>query len=109
MLASFRRRFLWLPIPVCVCLTCLAPLFRSASALAQPPSGTVPPHCILVLVPGLRADDLARPELPGLRTLLQEGAGGWMVCRSALSAPKSVRPDPEKETASLLLTLGSGA
>jgi hypothetical protein len=73
---------------------------------ADPPTARV----VVLLVPGLRADDLPRPELPLLRQIIAEGASGWMVCRAArVTDPHLLRPDGRETTTSLLLTLGSGS
>ncbi|HZO90424.1 MAG TPA: hypothetical protein VFB38_19010 [Chthonomonadaceae bacterium] len=65
---------------------------------------------VVVLLPGLRADDLTRPEVPTLRRLIAEGASGWMVSRAArVTDTRLLRPDGRDTTASLLLTLNSGS
>ena len=80
-----------------------------APAIAQTPS--VPAHrVIILLVPGLRADDLTRCPLPGLTALRSEGAAGWMVCRAARAHnPRQLTADGRDTSASLALTLTSGA
>lgn len=83
-------------------LVCLVP-----TALSAAPA---PGRIVLLVVPGLRAEDLNRPELPTLRRLLSEGASGWMVCRAArVTDPDLLRPDGRDTTDSLMLTLGCGA
>jgi len=68
------------------------------------------PRVVALIVPGLRADDLTRPEVPTLRRLMMQGASGWMVCRAArVTDTRLLRPDGRETTASLLLTLGAGA
>lgn len=68
------------------------------------------PRVVALLVPGLRADDLTRPEVPTLRRLMMRGASGWMLCRAArVTDTRLLRPDGRETTASLLLTLGAGA
>ncbi len=79
-----------------------------APAIAQTPS--VPAHRVVVLlVPGLRADDLTRCPLPGLTALRSEGAAGWMVCRAARAGnPRQLTADGRDTLPSLSLTLGNG-
>jgi hypothetical protein len=59
---------------------------------------------IIIVVPGLRADDLTRPELPTLRKLVANGAIGWMNTRTA-RVPGQKR-DP---IAAAYITLNAGA
>ena len=54
----------------------------------------------ILVVPGLRAEDLTRPELPAIRDLVKRSAVGWMNTRTA-----SRTSDSEE---SGYLTLGSG-
>lgn len=81
-----------------------AGLVFAAKSSAQPAETAT--RVLAFVVPGLRADDLPRAELPALRRLLREGAGGWMVCRAARTARP--RPDGDSKEA-LLLTLNAGA
>lgn len=61
-------------------------------------------------VPGLTAEDLARPEMISVRSLLQDGAFGWMVCRAAASPLHPAwTPEGRDSLPSLLLTLSSGS
>lgn len=65
---------------------------------------------VVVSVPGLRADDLIRPELPTLNRLIAEGASGWMVCRAARGEEAAAKRNPHLTLrAAQALTLGSGA
>jgi len=59
---------------------------------------------IVLVVPGLRADDLTRPELPMLRRLVERGAVGWMNTRTARVPGQ--KGDPQEAA---YLTLGAGA
>jgi len=59
---------------------------------------------IVIVVPGLRADDLTRPELSTLRRIVSQGAIGWMNTRTA-RVPGQQR-DPIEAT---YLTLGAGS
>src|SRR5438105_4336 len=65
---------------------------------------TAPPRVVVAVVPGLRAEDLTRPEAPALGQLVRAGASGWMVCRAARTGANG--RDSEE---ALALTLGSGA
>jgi len=92
-----------------VCLSLLG-LLLSGSLLSPAQADDAPGMRLVVLVaPGLRADDLSRPEVPVLEQMLQEGESGWMDCRAA-RAPgiHPLRPIERPSTASLLLTLGCG-
>src|SRR5579863_10198445 len=60
---------------------------------------------VLIVVPGLRADDLARPELPALRRIVARSAFGWMNTRTARIAGQHEPRDPEEAA---YLTLGAG-
>lgn len=101
--ASYRHPCL----RVLICLLLLA--WSSGAPLAMP-EAPAPPRVVVVLLPGLRADDLTFPEAPALQRILREGASGWMVCRAArVTDPRLTRPDGRENTASLLLTLGSGS
>lgn len=71
---------------------------QSASAQSKPRS------VIVLVVPGLTAEDLTRPELPGLRALAANSAVGWMNTRTA-RVPGQTRDTKE----AAYLTLGSGA
>ena len=84
-------------------------LYGMGSASAQTP--LLPAHRVVVLlVPGFRAEDLTRVDMPGLATLRAEGAAGWMICRAARSSDRNLLlPDGRDTPASLALTLGSGA
>jgi hypothetical protein len=59
---------------------------------------------VVLCAPGLRAEYLARPELPTLRALAQGGAVGWMNCRTARVPGQ--RREPEEAA---YLTLGAGS
>ncbi len=67
------------------------------------------PRITILLVPGLRADDLDGLTLPALSDLISEGESGWMVCRAARPAdPDQLRPDGRESIDSLMLSLGCG-
>lgn len=61
-------------------------------------------RCVVIVVPGLRADDLSRAEMPLLRKIVSRGAVGWMNTRTARVA--RVTRDPIDAA---YLTLGAGA
>src|SRR5579871_1045972 len=63
------------------------------NAVAAQTSGT---QMVIIVVPGLRADDLARPELPTLRRIVARSAFGWMNTRTARIAGQSDPHDPEE-------------
>src|SRR5690242_18705514 len=66
------------------------------------------PRVVLIIVPGLRAEDLTMPELAPLAALRREGAAAWMVCRAGTAAtPQQRQPDGRDTDASLLLTLNT--
>ena len=73
-------------------------------------TSSTPVHRVVVLlVPGLRPDDLTRLPLPGLAMLRAEGAAGWMICRAARAInPRQQTPDGRDTSESLALTLASG-
>ncbi|HXG24159.1 MAG TPA: hypothetical protein VNJ09_06345, partial [Chthonomonadales bacterium] len=83
---------LWFSL--CLCTAVVQPV------LAQPSEKRM----IVIVVPGLRAADLTRPELSTLRLLAARGAIGWMNTRTA-RVPGQKR-DPIEAT---YLTLGAGA
>jgi hypothetical protein len=64
----------------------------------------------VLLVPGIRADDLKRPECPHLTAFIQQSASAWMVCRAARPVdPQDLRKDGRDPLPSLILTLGAGS
>ncbi len=64
----------------------------------------------VVFVPGIRAEDLSRPELSAAARMINEGQSGWIVCRAARPVdPDMLRPDGRESIDSLMLTLGCGA
>lgn len=91
--------------------TLLAGLLVCLLSAFCPPVRCEPlPVCVVVLVPGLQAQDLAQSEFGALGHLLSEGGSAWMVSRaSRVSDPRLLRPDGRETDASLLTTLGSGA
>lgn len=91
---SFSSSPLSLCLFVCLCTSVIQPI------LAQ----TSEKQMIVIVVPGLRADDLKRPELTTLRRLATRGAIGWMNTRTA-RVPGQKR-DPIEAA---YLTLGAGA
>ncbi len=81
----------------------LLPSVRAANCLPRP-------RLVIVLLPGLRADDLSADELPSLKHMIETGGAGWMLCRGARAADRRLlRPDGRETTASLLTTIGSGS
>jgi hypothetical protein len=69
----------------------------------------LPPAVTIVVVPGLTADDLIRPELSALTRIATMGAYGWMVCRAALPSENRGIDPLRLSEASEILTLHSGA
>ncbi len=58
----------------------------------------------MLAVPGLKADDLTRPELRSVHRLAQQGAVGWMITRTAYAGVRT-----NDAFASGFLTIGAGA
>ncbi len=80
---------------------------EARQADSPPPLST--PRITLLIIPGLRADDLVQAKLPALTRLINEGESGWMVCRAARPAdPDQLRPDGRETIDSLMLSLGCG-
>lgn len=75
-------------------------LYGSTAARAQAAGRRM----VVLVVPGLRADDLTRPELPTLQRLVERGAIGWMNTRTARVPGQ--KGDPQEAA---YLTLGAGA
>jgi len=74
-------------------------------------SGTHPEpfRITILLIPGLRADDIEIAKLPALVKLVESGESGWMVCRGAKPAdPDQLRTDGREPIDSLMLSLGCG-
>lgn len=105
---------------ICILILCASP----SRTLAQSKHQTRAPHqapthaiqlhgtvqITVLLIPGLRADDITEDRLPALCSLIREGQSGWMVCRAARpSDPDQLRPDGREPTDALVLSLGSGA
>lgn len=81
--------------------------YRPAIAGAPPGQSVA---ATVVFVPGIRAEDLTRPELSAAARMINEGQSGWIVCRAARPAdPDMLRPDGRESIDSLMLTLGCGA
>ena len=99
---SYRRVLSTLFGAILLCL--LSP------AGGQAVQGAPQPCYVVLLVPGIRASDLAQPDLPSLTRMISEGGSGWMVCRAArVDDRRLLRPDGRETDASLLATLGSGS
>jgi len=82
----------------------------SLSKSLASPEDARQPRITVLMVPGLKASDLERAELPVLAQLIHEGASGWMVCRAARPIdPDQAKLDGRESTDSLVLTLGCGA
>src|SRR5438094_9868 len=82
-----------------LCSILVVPIASQVAAQTTPRSPV-----IIILVPGLRADDLTRPESRGLRQLASQGAVGWMNCRTARVPGQS-----EESEEAAYVTLGAGA
>lgn len=76
-------------------------LFLPATCPAQTPAKM---RIVLLVVPGLRADDLKDPDLFYIRFAISQGAVGWMNTRTARIPGQSKDSD-----AAAYLTLGTGA
>ncbi len=72
-----------------------------ARASAEAPKAG--PGVVILMAPGLRADDLTSPEMTALREVRLRGAVGWMNGRTGVDPRR-----PGIEPASFFLTLGSG-
>ncbi len=70
------------------------------------------PPFILILVPGLKAEDLTRPELQPLQALVRQGAYGWINARTARVSNRSLLEAdgrPAIEAACLTINAGTRA
>ena len=70
---------------------------------------TAPNRVWIIVVPGLRPDDLDSSSLPAFDALSRQASSGWMVCRTARVGSGSTPALAGDRLASQLLTLGSGA
>lgn len=98
-----KKKGTLLALLICCLQACLS-LLLALPAAAQP---TKDRQMVILVVPGLRADDLARPQRPALenlRYLVSQSAVGWMNTRTA-RVPGQKR-DPQEAA---YLTLGAGA
>ncbi len=78
--------------------------------LCQPPCFANTPQCILLIVPGLNISDFTASESGSLRSMVNDGSAGWMVCKSALKQNiPTLDSYPLRAAFAEALTCGNGA
>ena len=84
-------------------IACALVLIALARVCAAPYDNPRRAGVVIVAAPGLRSEDLTRPELASLEEACRQGAAGWMNIRTGADSRL-----PGDEIASGYLTLGSG-
>ncbi len=97
------RNYRWFVVVLAV-VTCLA-----ARATAQD-TASITPNVTVLLIPGLRSEDIKSASLPALQHLIAQSQSGWMVCRAARPTdPDQLRKDGRDPLPSLVLSIGTGS